>query len=112
MVDDLTQYLSGRHLTRPFSVHCRASGDLNRKTYLYFTHSCPLSFPPDWASGQPGSTSTHDSDEHCIEMNLGGSHEGWNDDECHHEQRFVCQKPAMTTSEPDYVTGTVDTIVG
>ena len=38
LVDDLTQYLSVRKLTRPFSVHWRTNGDLNRKT-LPFLHT-------------------------------------------------------------------------
>ncbi|XP_005098908.1 perlucin-like [Aplysia californica] len=44
----------------------------------------------DWAPGQPDSTAT--GDENCMEFNLESFGGHWNDDECDHHQRFICQK--------------------
>ncbi|RUS87571.1 hypothetical protein EGW08_004677 [Elysia chlorotica] len=42
----------------------------------------------DWAAGQPD---TGSSTEHCMELNIDRFNSHWNDDQCAHNQRFICQ---------------------
>ncbi|KAK3778647.1 hypothetical protein RRG08_012922 [Elysia crispata] len=42
----------------------------------------------DWAANQPD---TGSSTEHCMELNIDRFNSHWNDDQCDHRQRFICQ---------------------
>ncbi|GFN89910.1 C-type lectin [Plakobranchus ocellatus] len=62
--------------------------------WIWSRSGVPVNQFDDWAPNQPDGSSDSTDTEDCMELNIDKYGGHWNDDQCEHRQRFICEKPA------------------